>query len=318
MEQDLRSLKNKARLQILAAAFIWGVTYLFQSEGAQKVGPFFFNATRYWIGVLVLLPLAIKRNRDENGKVDFFKDEEYKSFLRMGILVDGTIMFVMITCQQVGLKTASPGKAGFLVSLSTAFTPIILTIMGQKINKTQWLGVLAAIIGAALMSLDPSSGVNFGDLLIIASAILTSLNIIFGSYFNKRLESISFVVFRFIHIALLNTILSLVLEKTTIEMIKPALFSLLFTGIFSSGMANALMSYALSFLDSFEVQKIFALESIIGLGAAWAFTGYTLSLRELVGGFIIFVAVMFMLFMEEKEFKKEVEEEIIEKYGDEE
>src|SRR5699024_608559 len=94
-------------------AFIWGVSFVAQAVGMEHVGPYTFNASRFLIGGLVLLPL-VRRNqlraRRENGPMT----PATRKTMLLGGLCCGLAIFVASTLQQVGVQTPSPGKAGFI------------------------------------------------------------------------------------------------------------------------------------------------------------------------------------------------------------
>ncbi|NLC39410.1 MAG: DMT family transporter, partial [Clostridiaceae bacterium] len=96
---------KRAHLMLVLTALLWGMSFVAQSAGMDHVGPFTFNALRYSIGVLVLIPLIIYRKVTFDRK--FFK----------AALIMGLILFVSSSLQQVALQTASAGKAGFITSL---------------------------------------------------------------------------------------------------------------------------------------------------------------------------------------------------------
>ena len=49
---------------LLLAAIIWGFAFVAQSEGMNYVGPLTFNAVRYIIGAVVLIPfIFIEKNK---------------------------------------------------------------------------------------------------------------------------------------------------------------------------------------------------------------------------------------------------------------
>ena len=57
----MKRLEIKSTLFLLLAAFIWGVAFVAQSMGMEYVGPYTFNAARFLLGGLVLLPVALYR-----------------------------------------------------------------------------------------------------------------------------------------------------------------------------------------------------------------------------------------------------------------
>ena len=63
--------------------FIWGTTFIAQDTGMDDIGPFTFNAVRFFVGFLVVAPLAfiferknisksIQRNQKEFTQLSFF------------------------------------------------------------------------------------------------------------------------------------------------------------------------------------------------------------------------------------------------------
>ncbi len=46
-------------LALFITAIIWGTAFVAQSEGMDYLGPFSFNAIRYLIGSVVLIPLIL-------------------------------------------------------------------------------------------------------------------------------------------------------------------------------------------------------------------------------------------------------------------
>ena len=53
----------------LLCTFIWGTTFIAQDTGMDKIGPFTFNAVRFFIGFLAIIPLAFlieKKNLNQN------------------------------------------------------------------------------------------------------------------------------------------------------------------------------------------------------------------------------------------------------------
>ncbi|MEJ2025020.1 MAG: EamA family transporter, partial [Deltaproteobacteria bacterium] len=47
---------------LLFTAAIWGAAFVAQRAGMEYVGAFTFNAIRFALGMLVLLPLAVRRS----------------------------------------------------------------------------------------------------------------------------------------------------------------------------------------------------------------------------------------------------------------
>ena len=51
--------KSVSLFSALLCTFIWGTTFIAQDTGMDDIGPFTFNAVRFFVGFLAILPLVI-------------------------------------------------------------------------------------------------------------------------------------------------------------------------------------------------------------------------------------------------------------------
>ena len=61
--------KTISLFSALLCTFIWGTTFVAQDTGMDDIGPFTFNAVRFFVGFLAILPLVflfeLKKLKDE-------------------------------------------------------------------------------------------------------------------------------------------------------------------------------------------------------------------------------------------------------------
>ena len=50
--------KTVSLLSALLCTFIWGTTFIAQDTGMDDIGPFTFNAVRFFVGLLAIAPLV--------------------------------------------------------------------------------------------------------------------------------------------------------------------------------------------------------------------------------------------------------------------
>ena len=71
--------KSMSLLSALLCTFIWGTTFIAQDTGMDKIGPLTFNATRFFIGFLSIIPFALLFEKNKitkeinNNKKLFYK-----------------------------------------------------------------------------------------------------------------------------------------------------------------------------------------------------------------------------------------------------
>ena len=63
-------------LSALLCTFIWGTTFIAQDTGMDDIGPFTFNAVRFFVGFLAVAPLAFIFEKN-NIKRSLNKDKKY-------------------------------------------------------------------------------------------------------------------------------------------------------------------------------------------------------------------------------------------------
>ena len=92
----------KSPLLLFLAALIWGVAFVAQSVGMDYVGPWTFNACRFLLGGLVLLPFCRKKKQEfrANRKVTLIGG------ICCGLALSSASMF-----QQTGIMYTTVGKA---------------------------------------------------------------------------------------------------------------------------------------------------------------------------------------------------------------
>ncbi len=59
----MRTGTLRANLQLLMSAIIWGFAFVAQRVAMDHLGPLAFNALRFALGALVLLPFVLIENR---------------------------------------------------------------------------------------------------------------------------------------------------------------------------------------------------------------------------------------------------------------
>ena len=127
-------MKNKqiqSNLLLLLTAAIWGLAFVAQRVGMDYIGPFTFNAVRFLLGSISLIPaIRIFYSNESDRKID-------KRVIKYGIIA-GIFLFAGSSLQQVGLIYTTAAKAGFITSLYIILVPIIGIFIGQKTSKNSY------------------------------------------------------------------------------------------------------------------------------------------------------------------------------------
>lgn len=159
---------------LLAAAAIWGSTFVAQKLATAHMGPLLFCGVRFALGALVLLPLAAVRFRA------IAPGRPRRDALLGGCLA-GVAMTFGSTLQQVGMHSTSASNAGFITGLYVIIVPMLGLAVGQRVRWNVWWGAVLAVAGLYFLSVHVPGGGAFapseGDLWVLGCAIAWSFHV---------------------------------------------------------------------------------------------------------------------------------------------
>ncbi|OEU68933.1 MAG: hypothetical protein BA863_11370 [Desulfovibrio sp. S3730MH75] len=277
----MQSKNIKADVLLLITAMIWGAAFVAQRVGMDYVGPLTFNAVRFALGALALLPL-IHRLDSEKKKDGTYKKLDMNQFFK-GSLIAGLALFLGSTLQQWGLVYTTAGNAGFITGMYVVFVPIMGLFFKQKTGLPTWLGVVLAVIGMYLLSVNEGFNIAFGDLLVLASAFFWAGHVIVISLISSRIDPIKFACGQFIVCSLFSFIGAFMVEEVTISGIYAGAIPILYGGLMSVGVAYTLQVIAQQDAKPAHAAIILSLESVFAAVAGWFLLGETLTIQGMFG-----------------------------------
>ena len=276
-------IKNKvirADLIMLLAAAIWGFAFVAQREGMETMGPFLFNAARFFIGSAVLFPLVwylSKKNKTPKNK-----ETSTKKLLIAGTIA-GLFLFLASSFQQVGIQYTTAGKAGFITGLYIFFVPLIGIFFGQRTGSGTWLGAFIAVIGLYLLSINDDFSIARGDLLQLICAVFFAAHILVVGYVAKRMDPLKLSLIQYVVSGVLSFFIAIAIELITWQMIVDTAIPLLYAGVMSIGVGYTLQVVAQQHAKSSHAAIILGLEGAFAVLGGWLILDENLSTRGLIG-----------------------------------
>ena len=282
--------KTVSLLSALLCTFIWGTTFIAQDTGMDNIGPFTFNAVRFFVGFLAILPLAflfeVKKLKSEF-KLDF------KTFAKLSFLI-GISLFLGSALQQVALLYTDVANAAFFTIFYVPMVPIIIFLFRKKsIHWSVWPSVILCLIGGYLLTNFYDATVRLGDTLVLLGALFWSTHIIFtGIIVTKYNLPLMLGAIQTLIVALLSFFIGLIYEEFIFENILKEIDSILYAGILSGGFAFVLQIYAQKNISPAPAAIIFSLEGVFATIAAWFLLDQILGMNNLLGCFFILCGVL--------------------------
>ena len=275
----------------LLAAMIWGFAFTAQ-KSASLVPAFTIGALRSvfaFIFLLCIIPIFDKL-KDKNApvrKVLFTKREVLGGTLCGLVLATGSAL------QQFGIgEGTDAGKAAFITALYVVLVPIVSSFFGKKTGLRVWISVLLAALGFYLLCIKGDLTLTPSDALVLICSFVFCMHIIVIDLFSDGTDGVRMSCVQFLVCFIANSVMALIFDmgQNPAHIIE-ALPSLLYLGIFSSGIAYTLQIVAQKDTHPTVASIILSLESVFGVIGGALFLGELMSPREYLGCIVVLVAV---------------------------
>ena len=282
--------KTVSLLSALLCTFIWGTTFIAQDTGMDDIGPFTFNAVRFFVGFLAIIPLVFLF------EIKKFKSEfrlDFKTFAILAFLI-GLSLFLGSALQQVALQYTDVANAAFFTIFYVPMVPIIIFLFKKKtVHWSVWPSVILCLIGGYLLTNFYDATVRLGDTLVILGALFWSTHIIFtGMIVTKYNLPLTIGALQTLIVAILSFIIGLIYEEFILENILKEIDSILYAGILSGGFAFVLQIYAQRSIAPAPAAIIFSLEGVFATVSAWFLLNQILDINNILGCFFILCGVL--------------------------
>ncbi len=285
-------MRLKADLTLLLVSVIWGSAFVAQRVAGQMGSVYLFNAARYLLAGLVVLPVALGANRSSN-PVNKISNDQYK-----WMLVAGFLLFIGSALQQAGMVYTTAGNAGFITGLYVVLVPFALFVFWRE--RPHWFSVVAVALagaGAFLLSTGGRFEVRAGDALELAGALFWTFHVIVLGKFALKFESMSFSVGQLFVCGILNLGLGVFVEKS-LSFNLPLLGAIAYTAFFSLGLCYTLQIWAQRHTPPADAALILSLESVFSVISGWLLLNEKLVVIQIFGCTLIFIAVLLSQFKE--------------------
>ncbi len=294
----------KGSLVLLLVAFLWGISFIFQSMASKYMDAYTILYLRSIVGALTILPFMLFfLKKDKKNNIKYKKKDLIIAPLLCGIALCLASLF-----QQMGLETVSAGKTGFLTSLYIILVPIFGLFLHKKCGLNVYISIFIALVGLLLLSFDFNSGFSFssGDLLILVGTLFFAIQILLVDHYSSKINVYYLSFGQLIVQGIISFIIRLILgfdPQAFINMINlESIIAILFIGIVSSGIAYTLQMVGQKMgVNPTVASLILSLESVFSaISAVIIYQFYkfsdvdqNMSIEEIFGSIIMFIAVIF-------------------------
>lgn len=271
------------------AVVIWGSTFVAQSVGMDKIGPFTFQASRCFLAVLFLLPvIALFELRDIK---NYFRKWLDKRLWIAGTLC-GLALFAASSLQQIGLVDTDAGKAGFLTALYVVLVPCIGIFLGKKPTVTIIISIVLAVVGLYMLSCMGVTSMQTSDLMLLGCALAFSVQITLIDHFGSSVDGLRLNCIQCFVVMVLSAIFMFTTESPVITDITSCWLPISYAGVLSLGVAYSFQVLGQQRIEPTAATLIMSMESVVAAISGWLILGESMTGWELFGCILVFCAVV--------------------------
>jgi len=290
--------KSGYDLLLLLAAMIWGFAFVAQRAGMEHIGPFLFNAFRFLIGGVILLPFIYFQKSNKVSFKDFTKNCK-------GGLFAGLLLFGGASMQQIGIVNTTAGKAGFITGLYVVLVPIFGLMFKRKTPINVWVGAIFAVVGLYFLTVTDNFTILIGDIFVLVSAIIWAFHVLIIAKYAPTGNAIIISVFQFILCGFLSLVFAMVFEEIVLLNILEATIPILYGGLLSVAVAFTLQVIAQKHAHPSLAAIILSLESVFAVFGGWLLLDEIMNFKSITGCFLMLIGMIIaQLKIDTKNFKQ--------------
>ena len=283
---------------LFITAIIWGASFVAQSVGMEKIEAFTFSGIRQLMGGFALLIFIIIRDSIKGKKLSaeqkLAQKEENKTILKFGIPL-GIVFFLATNFQQFAFNTSTSGKIAFITALYMFFVPIIGLFFKKRVPWVTWICVIIAFVGLYFLCVESGKSLlslTQGDYLAFACAIFFAAQILMIEKMAPQVDGIKLSCTQFFFSGIVSTILMFIFENPNWQNITAVTGALLYSGLMSCGLAYTLQIVGQKYTEATIASLIMCMESVFAAISDVLILHTKMSLREIMGCTIMFIAII--------------------------
>ena len=287
--KNLSSPKSFRYIPILLAVLFWGTSFVATKTALLEIKPVTVIILRLILAttLLTIIALYTKRNFSINLKSHGW------------ILILAMIATFHLWIQVTGLQYTTASNTGWIIGTAPIFMAILgLIFFKEKVTLLQMAGILIAMFGLLLLIgkgniLNIDLIKNKGDLLVLGSAFTWGVYSMVNKKISLSYSPLMTILYLFLLMLIIITPFNLNSEaiNSVIHLSFIGWISILFLGLFCSGIAYVIWARALRDMESAKVGAFLYFEPFVTVLAAWFFLNEVITLMMIASGLLITAGV---------------------------
>lgn len=272
-------MNHKAEWSMIFVTILWGANFVTGKLALDGgLTPNFYTALRFCGAALVLAAIFHKRLRHVS-----------RQSLRAGLAI-GLAVGVGYVLQTIGLQMTTAAKTGFLSGLYVVLVPLLDCLCKRVLPKrNEVIGITAATVGLAVLSLNADFSVGPGDVVVLISAVSFAVSILLISRFAGKHDPIVLSTVQIAVTGVMGLALGLATEPVPAAetFSGPVILLVLYAIFFGSAVNTTVQNIAQSQISPTAAALILVLEPVFSGIFAFLILHEPLGVKELLGSALI-------------------------------
>jgi drug/metabolite transporter (DMT)-like permease len=274
--------KNKiGDLAILAAAIIWGSSFIIMKDTLSSVPTFYLLAIRFIPASVILALIGIRELRRIN-----------LTYIKYGV-ISGLLLIMAYVLQTLGLNATTPGKNAFLTTVYCIIVPFLYWLFTKrKPDKHNVIAAWLSLIGIGLISLDRDLSMNYGDILTLFGGFFFACHIVALAKATKECGVLLLTMIQFITAGIVALIGGMIFETFPTAIPASAVTGLLYLSVMATALCLLLQSIGQKYTHPSSAAVLLTLESVFGAALSVLLGRDKPSVRLFAGFTVMFISVL--------------------------
>jgi drug/metabolite transporter (DMT)-like permease len=273
----------RAELALAGVCLIWGSTFVLVKNALDDVSTILFLALRFSAATVLLGGLYLARG----GRLTNIKAVRGGAFT-------GVFLYAGYVLQTMGLRWTTPATSGFITGLYIVMVPLFAAALYRKMpGVSEWLGVILATAGMALMTLRGADlAVGTGELLTVGCAVAFAAQILALSHYSRRIGTDLLTLLQIGTSAAVALATFWWVEDVHLRWSAALITAIVVTSVFATAVAFWLQTWAQARTTPTRAAVIFSLEPVFAWLTSWLLEGEVLTGRAVAGAACILAGIL--------------------------
>jgi drug/metabolite transporter (DMT)-like permease len=266
-------------LALTVVTAVWGSTFFLIKDLLRQVTPLDFLGVRFGIVAVVVVAVWGRRLRHAG-----------TALWRRGVVL-GLVYGGAQVAQTIGLAHTAASVSGFITGMYVVFTPVLLFLVFRQRQSLATVGaVVVATVGLMVLSLNGLS-FSFGAAITLVGSVLYAAHIVLLGRWSTQYSRFSLALVQGVAIGFVCFVAALP-GGLAVPSTGPGWASLLYMAFVAGLGALVLQTWAQSRIPATTAAVVMTTEPAFAAAFAIAFGGERPTLRLLLGGGLVLVAMV--------------------------